>query len=81
MTVNIEQQNGMRYGSFNILGIQGNVPQQAITSTNLNHAKDSGNPNFNFKTNILKIIEFDPMKLTNDEDYKKTRIKNLLTCD
>jgi len=75
MTVIVNTHNGMRYGSFNIHGIKGNFPLQAITSTNLNHAKEFEKSDFDFKTNIVEIVEFKPKKLLSDSSYREKRRK------
>jgi hypothetical protein len=75
MTVNVSQRNGIRFGTFDIGGIQGRFPVQAITSTNLNHARDMGIPNFNFRTNILEIVERSPNRILQDDAYRRRRIR------
>lgn len=65
----------MRYGDFEIHGIKGTFPRQAITSTNLNHAKLFEDPYFDFKTNIVEIVEFQPKKLVNNSEYREKRRK------
>jgi len=77
MTVNVQNKNGIRYGNFDINGIKGYFPRQAITSTNLNHVKDAGKSNFDFKTNILEIVEFYPDRLIAEPEYKEKRIKTI----
>ena len=74
MTVDISVKNGLRYGTYKIHGIEGTVPVQAITSVNLKHAEDADEPNFDFGTNILEIIEMEPQRLIDDTEYKKERI-------
>lgn len=74
MTVIIKNKNGIRYGTYTIYGIQGTFPNQAITSTNLNHVKAAKKTNFDFKTNILEIIEFTPNKLKTEPDYRARKV-------
>lgn len=73
----IKEKNGIRYGTWTISNIKGTFPIQAITSTNLNHVKDAKKPNFDFKTNILEIIEFTPNKLDTDKTYRARRVKTV----
>jgi len=75
MVVDVTITNGLRLVSFDIDGINGNLPQQAITSSNLNHVKAAGDPHFDFKTDILEIVEFKPKDLVNDSDYRERRKK------
>src|SRR3989304_6725894 len=75
MTVTVKHKNGNRYGKFNILGVQGNFPVQAITSTNLNHAKIMKNSNFDFKTNIVEIVERYPKQIFMNQTYRKKQIE------
>jgi len=77
MTINVNHERGIRYGSFNINGIEGRFPIQAITSTNLNHTQYFENPNFDFKTKIVEIVDFFPKKLVNDPKYRENRIKTV----
>jgi len=75
MTINVMNKNGIRYGSFDIHGIQGNFPNQAIISTNLNHIKYADQSDFDFQTKILEIVSFFPSKLRFDSVYRKKKIK------
>ena len=61
-------------GEFDIMGIKGTFPTQAITSTNLNHFKKSAYT-VNFKTNIVMFIEFEPNKLLTDPEYRERQKK------
>lgn len=70
MLITLKNRNGIRTGRFDIAGVRGTFPTQVITSTNLNHAK-SFDPNFDFKTQIVEIAEFDPQKLLSDSEYRK----------
>jgi len=73
----VKQRNGIRYGDFEIHGIKGNFPSQAITSTNLNHAKYLAKPDLDFKTSFLEIIEKYPKKLFTNSEYRKQRITKI----
>ena len=73
MSVSVKQKNGIRYGTYNIMGVSGNFPNQAITSTNLNHAKFLGTSNFDFKTKFLEIVERHPDKIISDKEYRDRR--------
>ena len=75
MTVAIKIENGLRRGSFDIAGIRGTVPAQAITSTNLRHAEDAGFDPALFKARVAVINEFDPKKLVRDPVYERRRIR------
>lgn len=75
MVVNVKFTNGIRRGSFNINGIKGTFPIQSITSTNLNHTDVFEDHDFNFKTNIVEIVEFKPKKLVSDSEYRERRTK------
>ncbi len=76
MAISVNYKNGNRYGTFKINGIEGTFPTQSITSTNLNHRDDYfDDKQFNFKTNIVEIIEPDPEKLINDSEYRESRSK------
>ena len=77
MPVSIKHKNGNRYGTFDICGIKGNFPTQAITSTNLNHIQFIKNPNFDFKTKITEIIEFKPRQLIDDSEYRERRLEQI----
>ena len=77
MVVNVMINDGMRSGSFDINGIKGIIPTQAITSTNLNHAKLMNDPTFDFKTKILEIVERCPDNLIHDKTYRKKRISEV----
>lgn len=77
MVVNVVINNGIRSGTFDINGIKGTFPTQAITSTNLNHAKLMHDPAFDFKTKILEIIEKYPGKIIHDQTYRKKRISEV----
>lgn len=77
MAVYIHHKNGIRYGNFVIHGITGHFPQQAITSTNLNHAKYVNKPQLDFGTNFLEIIEKFPAKLLADYTYRNDRSKTI----
>ena len=77
MTITVKENNGIRYGEFEIHGIKGTFPRQIITSTNLYQAEDFEKPKFDFKTNIAEIIEFKPKKLVNDSDYRDYRKKKV----
>ena len=78
MTVSIDHKNSNRCGTFKINGIEGTFPTQSITSTNLNHRDDYfDDKQFNFKTNIVEIIEFNPRKLINDSEYRESRSKTI----
>ena len=74
MTVNVKNKNGLRYGTFDIHGIKGSFPNQAITNVNLEQAEDADESDFNFGTNILEIIEMEPQRLIDDVEYKQERI-------
>ncbi|MBL4654097.1 MAG: hypothetical protein JKY53_14730 [Flavobacteriales bacterium] len=73
MSVLVKQKNGIRYGTFDIMGIKGSFPNQAITSTNLNHAKFLHDAKFDFKTNFLEIVERHPKQIFSDKEYRKRR--------
>jgi hypothetical protein len=76
MITSLEHKNGNRYGTFSICGIEGTFPTQSITSTNLNHRTSYfENKQFDFKTNIVEVIEFFPKKLVNDSEYREKRQK------
>jgi hypothetical protein len=77
MRVIVHNKNGIRYGSFEIHGIKGRFPVQAITSTNLNHATLLNSPNLDFKTSFLEIIEKYPKRVITDHDYRKDRIEKI----
>lgn len=77
MTVTVRNTNGVRYGSFNIGGISGKFPRQAMTTTNINHANKVGRPNLDFKTKFLEIVEKDANKLLTDRAYRQDRIKQI----
>lgn len=74
MTVDISVKDRLRYGTYTINGINGTVPIQAITSVNLQHAKDANVLDFDFGTNILEIIESEPQRLIDYPEYKKEEI-------
>jgi len=76
-SVKVHNTNGIRRGTFEIHGIKGRFPIVAITSTNLNHAKYAGKPNFDFKTNIVEIIEFYPADLLSNSAYEGRQIKKI----
>ncbi len=73
MVVNVRQRNGIRYGDFEVYGVKGSFPIQAITSTNLNHARDFHQPDFDFKTTFLEIFEVYPDRILNGPEYRKNR--------
>jgi hypothetical protein len=77
--IKVHDTNGIRHGSFEIHGIKGHFPIVVITSTNLNHLKDAKKLNFDFdfKVNIIEIIEFDLAKLLIDSAYEKRQIKKI----
>lgn len=75
MSVTVRNKNGIRFGEFEIHGIKGYFPRQAITTTNLNHSKYLRTPYLDFKTSVLEIIEKNPLDLVSDRDYRKRRIK------
>ncbi len=77
LTVDISVKNGLRHGTYTINGIKGTVPVQAITSVNLQHAKDADIPDFDFGTNILEIIEPEPQRLIDDVKYRQKRIMEM----
>src|SRR5438309_8349 len=77
MTVNVRHKNGIRHGDFEIHGVRGQFPVQAITSTNLNHAKFLGVPNFNFRTEFLEIIEKFPNRILTEYEYRQKRISEI----
>lgn len=77
MAISLNHKDGIRYGTFNINGIEGKFPTQAITSTNLNHTKYFEISKFNFRTKIVDIIEFFPKKLVNDTEYRDRRLKTV----
>src|SRR5574338_819061 len=77
MTVNVQHINGIRYGDFEIHGIKGYFPRQAITSTNLNHARFAGDPNFDFKTKFLEIIIKDTNQLLTNARYRQEKINDI----
>jgi len=77
MSVNVWNENGIRHGNFEIYGIKGKFPIQAITSTNLNHAETLNEPRFNFKTSFLEIIDRFPLRLVEDPEYRKSRMKKV----
>lgn len=74
LTVKITTKNGMRYGSYKIHNIKGTVPVQAMTSANLTHAEEADEPDLDFGTNILEIIEMEPQRLIDDVKYKREKI-------
>ncbi len=81
MVVNVRDRNGIRYGDFEIHGIKERFPVQAITSTNLNHAKIMEESDFNFRTNFLEIIDVNPEQIVTDPDYRMrsiSRISNII---
>jgi len=75
MSVSVKQKNGIRHGTYNIMGVSGSFPNQAITSTNLNHAKFLGSSSFDFKTKFLEIVERYPNQIILDKDYRNRRQK------
>ena len=75
--IKVHNTNDMRHGSFEIHKIKGNFPIQSITSTNLHHAEDFENPNFDFKTNIVEIVEWRTKKFLDNSDYREKRIKKV----
>jgi hypothetical protein len=77
MVVNVKQKNGIRYGSFDIHGVRGYFPRQIMTSTNLNHAKHAKNPNLDFRTQILEIVERYTNRLLTDVDYRQSRVNDI----
>lgn len=77
MSVLVHNKNGVRYGTYDLYGIKGHFPTQAITSTNLNHAKSLRTPNLDFKTNFLEIIEKSPYDIIKNSDYREKRIKKI----
>ena len=88
MAIELEIGNDQRYGTFDIRGIKGTFPTQAITSTNLNQRKSALQSSklspetkaafkkLDFGTKIVERIEFDPHRLVNSPDYRKSMIKN-----
>ena len=77
MVVNITNRNGIRFGDFDIQGINGRFPVQAITSTNLNHATFLQVPNFNFRTNFLEIIVQHPKRVLSKNTHRQDRITDI----
>lgn len=73
MVVNVKNIKGIRYGDFEIQGIKGRFPVQAITSTNFGHAKFFHQPNFDFKTTFHEIFEVYPDKILKKPEYRKSR--------
>lgn len=76
MVVRIDVEDGLRYGSFEILHIHDKIPLQVMTTQNLKHAVDADCPDFNFNTKILEIIEMEPLKL-DDKIYRNKRIDEI----
>ena len=74
MTVNIKHTNGLRHGTFSINGIKGSIPSQAITQINLDHAEQADEPNLDFGTKFLELLEIEPDKL-NNKNYRKNIVK------
>lgn len=75
MTVTVSIYNGIRHGIFDIHGIQGTFPNQAIISTNLHHVEYAKQPNFDFKTKFLDIIAFFPERLRSEPKYRKKKVE------
>ncbi|MBN4046337.1 hypothetical protein JYT57_01525 [Nitrosarchaeum koreense] len=74
LTVKITNKNGIRYGSYKIHNIVGTVPVQAMTSVDLQRAEEADDPDLDFGTNILEIIEMEPQKLIDDVKYQREKI-------
>jgi len=77
ITVTVRNTKGIRYGEFDINGIKGKFPIQAITSTNLGHARVFKQSNFDFKTQFLEILESYPERIFKDPLYRRTRISEI----
>ena len=77
LTISIKVDNGIRHGTFEIAGIKGEFPVQAVTSTNLNHAIRTKFAPFNFKTSIAESVEFELQKLVDDLQYRERRRKKI----
>lgn len=73
--INVKSKGGNRYGDFRIDGVVGKMPNQAMTSTNWNHAIYAKVPSFDFKTSVLVVIEKDPKRLLSDIGYLRRRVK------
>lgn len=74
LVVSVSNHLRHRYGTFDIHGRKNRFPMHAVTSTNLNHAKNCKFAPFNFGTNVAIILETEPEKLLNME-YKERRRK------
>lgn len=77
MRIIVRNKHGIRYGTYEIYGVKGTFPTQAITSTNLNHVKLLNSSNLDFKTNFLEIIEKYPKLIVTDKEYRKKRIEKI----
>lgn len=77
MVVTIKTKNDLRFGTYEILGIKGTIPTQAITTVNLEHAKEADEPNFDFGTNFLEIIEMEPHRLIEEQNYCKMKTEEI----
>ena len=74
MTTETKIRNGIRYGETTLSGVRVRLPTQAMTSTNVNHARDAGVPDFDFKTKFLVVLEKYPRRLISDVEYRKRRV-------
>jgi len=75
MITDIKIKNGLRQLSFDLNGINGNSPQQAIVYANVGHAKDAKQPDFDFGTIFLEIQEYKGKMLLEDRFYRKEQVK------
>lgn len=70
MTVKVQHDDGIRHGTFNINGIKGTFPTQAITSTNLSHAESMNVPALDFHTKISEFAIKSPNRIITDKVYR-----------
>ncbi len=76
-SIDVRNAGGIRYGTFDIGGVGGTFPTQAITSTNLNHAETMDQSGFDFGTKILEIIESDPQKIISNLSNRTEQISKI----
>ena len=77
LAISIKVDNGIRHGTFEIAGTNGEFPVQAVTSTNLNHAVRTKFAPFDFKTRMAEAVEFELQKLVDDPQYRERRQRRI----